>query len=639
MGPNPSSGEVPPAAQERRKSQVHAEQVRLLYTNTNAAVGVTVCVAAVLSYLQSGAIARPIIVPWLIYMLLIASARFVLGRQYRKALVTETSARQWGHAFTAGSSLSAMGWGAAGVLLFPEGQLANQLLLTFVLGGMMLGAGSILASRPEAFFTFIVPVGVPLAARFLTQGDDLHLAMGLLALIFTAAILVTTGNIYRTVRASLYLQLENSDLVASLQNAKQHADTLNRELEIRVRDRTAELNQSNEWLRAEIEQRKQVEEELLRARKLEALAVLAGGIAHDFNNFLTVVQGNIGLAKMELGSGSPVCEILDRTAAACQRAASLASQLVTFGKGGDPVRRTVSIARLVMDAVELARAGANVIIEAVIAPDIWSAQLDGSQVSHALHNILLNARQAMPHGGTIQVRADNVVTEPGPLPLAAGAYVRISVRDHGAGISADHLPRVFDPYFTTKRDGTGLGLAAAYSIVAKHHGHITVQSVAGVETTFSIYLPAGGTVSPPEQPGEEVLLSGSGRILVMDDEEAVRKLLMRILRHLGYEVVCSQDGAEAIALYEKAKISGRGFDAVLLDLTVPGGMGGLEAGARLRELDPSAKLIASSGYSDAPVMSDFRRYGFSDVIPKPWTPAQVSEAFTRVLSNRRRATP
>ena len=639
MGPNPSPPVVPPAAQERRKAQVYAEQVRLLYANTTSAVVVTVCVAAMLSYLQLPYIGHPMVTVWILYMLAISSARLVLGYRYRKAAVTEENAREWGNAFTAGSSLSAIGWGAAGVLLFPETQLSFQLLLAFAIGGMMLGAGSILASRPEAFFTFIIPAGLPLAARFLMQGDDLHRAMGLLALVFTAAVLATTGNIYRMLSASLHLRLENNELVAGLRGAKHQAETLNRELEIRVRDRTSELHQANQRLRAEIEQRKQVEEELLRTRKLEALALLAGGIAHDFNNFLTIVQGNIGLAMLELGSPSRVREILDRTSAACLRAASLATQLLTFGKGGDPVRRITSIARLAQDAVELAQAGANVIIETDIPNDLWSAQIDASQVSHALHNILLNARQAMPQGGTIQVQARNVAPEPGSLPLAPGEYVRISVKDHGCGISPDHLTRVFDPYFTTKSDGNGLGLAAAYSIVAKHQGHITVQSVAGSETTFSVYLPASRQAVPAEPPAENVLRSGAGRILVMDDDEAVRKLLMRILRHLGYEVACARDGVEAIGFYEKASASGCGFDAVLLDLTIPGGMGGLEAGARLRKIDPAVKLIASSGYSDAPVMSDFRTHGFDDVIPKPWTPAQVSEVLTRVLAHRRRANP
>jgi signal transduction histidine kinase/CheY-like chemotaxis protein len=455
--------------------------------------------------------------------------------------------------------------------------------------------------------------------------------MGLLTAIFTIAVLITTWHIYLTVLSSLNLQFENKDLVADLRNANQQAETLNQELELRVRERTAELYQANERLRAEIEQRKQMEEELLRARKMEALGVLAGGIAHDFNNFLTIVQGNIGLAKLNLEPENPACEVLDRTAAACHRAASLATQLLTFGKGGTPVRRTVSVSRLVRDAVELARAGANVGAEVNIADDLWPAEIDNAQISHALHNILINARQAMPQGGVIEVQAENIVLEAGSLPLSAGKYIRISVRDYGCGISPDDLPRVFDPYFTTKPAGNGLGLAAAYSIVAKHQGHITVQSTLGLETTFRIYIPAAEQTLVPEPPPDEVLHTGSGRILIMDDEEALRTLLERVLAGLGYEVVCAGDGAEAIVLYEKHRHSGRSFDAVLLDLTIPGGMGGVEAAAKLKEIDPSAKLIASSGYSDASVMSDFRRYGFDEAIPKPWTPAQVSGILKRVL--------
>jgi CheY-like chemotaxis protein len=212
-----------------------------------------------------------------------------------------------------------------------------------------------------------------------------------------------------------------------------------------------------------------------------------------------------------------------------------------------------------------------------------------------------------------------------------GAYVRISIRDYGCGIPADVLPRVFDPYFTTKQGGSGLGLATAYAIVSKHGGHISVASKPGEGTMFTMDLPALQAGPMPQIPAPAVLQRGSGRLLVMDDEEVLRKLLVRVLTELGYEVTCARDGAEAIAQYEAQKASGRDFDAVLLDLTVKGGMGGIEAAARLKELDTSAKLIVSSGYSAAPVMADFRRYGFDAMIPKPWTPAQVSEVFRKVL--------
>ncbi len=254
-----------------------------------------------------------------------------------------------------------------------------------------------------------------------------------------------------------------------------------------------------------------------------------------------------------------------------------------------------------------------------IAEDLWCAEVDPGQIGQVLHNILLNARQAMPEGGIIEVHAENVVLEDA---AGADARVRISIRDYGCGIPADVLPRIFDPYFTTKPGGSGLGLATAYAIIAKHGGSLSVESKPGDGTVFTIDLPASQESPAPQAPIAAHMQTGTERLLVMDDEEALRKLLEAVLTNLGYEVQTARDGAEAIALCENAKASGRRFDAVLLDLTVSGGMGGIEAAARLKELDPSVKLIVSSGYSDAPVMSDFRKYGFDDVIPKPWTVAR-----------------
>ncbi len=379
----------------------------------------------------------------------------------------------------------------------------------------------------------------------------------------------------------------------------------------------------------DITTRKQAEEELFRGRKLESLGVLAGGIAHDFNNFLTIIAGNIALAKMHLKTADPLCEILEQAAVACNRATSLALQLLTFGKGGAPVRRPSPLDGVVKDAVDLARAGATVTIDLVIGSDLCPAEIDIEQINQALYNILLNARQAMPEGGIIEVRAENVVFDADSLSLRNGRYVMISVRDHGCGIAADVLPRIFDPYFTTKQSGNGLGLATVHAIIAKHEGHITVQSILGAGTTFSVYLPACKAAQPAESGVGQQLQTGSGRILVMDDEEALRTLLAQILKRLGYEVQCARDGAEAIRLYEKAKDSGRRFDIVLVDLTIPGGMGGKEVAARLREVDDSVILIVSSGYSNTPIMSEFRKYGFDDVLSKPWSPVDLSEVLRR----------
>jgi PAS domain S-box-containing protein len=406
------------------------------------------------------------------------------------------------------------------------------------------------------------------------------------------------------------------------------------ELATRVAERTAELQQANERLLAEMEQRKHAEEELLRGRKLESLGVLAGGIAHDFNNFLTIISGNIALAKMHLEPADSVCDILDQAELACKRATSLSYQLLTFGKGGAPVRKLAPLTGDIKDAVALARAGAQVTINLTIADDLLSAEIDSGQIGHALHNILLNARQAMPEGGIIDVRAENVEVDGDSLPLRAGKYVMISIQDHGCGIAANLVPRIFDPYFTTKQSGSGLGLAMVHSIIAKHEGYIAVQSTLGVGTTFSVYLPACEAAQPAESVIGQQLQAGSGRILVMDDEEALLIVLAQMLGRLGYEIECARSGDEAIELYQKAKDAGRRFDIVLLDLTIPGGMGGKEVADRLKEIDDSVILIVSSGYSNTPIMSEFRSYGFDDVLSKPWTPVQLSEVLRRYARPR-----
>jgi PAS domain S-box-containing protein len=417
----------------------------------------------------------------------------------------------------------------------------------------------------------------------------------------------------------------------ALMEAQKELKRARDDLAVRVAERTAELQAANDRLRNEILQREQVEEELLRARKLEALGVLAGGIAHDFNNFLTVVQGNVALARKHVDAGNPARELLAQTERACERAAALASQLLTFARGGEPVRRTVSVAGLLHEAVQLAKAGASVNIVERLANGLWAADLDASQISHALHNLLLNARQSMPGGGTIEIDAQNFAIGNESPSLAAGRYVKIQVRDSGVGIPADVLPRIFDPYFTTKQTGSGLGLTTAYAIITRHGGHIGVRSTPGSGTVFDVYLPASDQPEGPAEQAGEVGARSSGRILVMDDEKSIRDLLARVLESFGYKAECTSDGAEAIAAYERARRSGLRFEAVLLDLTVPGGMGGLETAEKLREIDPEVKLIVSSGYSNAAVMSEYHRHGFDERLPKPWTPAQVSQVLSRLL--------
>ena len=608
--------------------QLLAAQLRLLFGNANLGVVVNLVAAAILGALQWGIISKPTIIAWCLYIALVSVARYGFARRYREASARATDLGRWRIVFTVGVALAGVGWGAAGILLYPPGHLTNQVFLVFVLGGMMLGASSVLAPRPEAFLTFLIPTGLIPAARLFVDGDETHLAMGLLASLFTLATLITTGRLYRMVDSSLRLQFENRELVGDLQTANRETAALNQALELRVEERTAELHQSTEQLRAEITQRELAEEELLRARKLESLGVLAGGIAHDFNNFLTVVQGNIEVAKVHLTPGAAAREFLDQAASACQRAKFLSSQLLTFAKGGAPVRQAASMTQLVTDAVLLARSGSSIAIELQIAEGLWSAQVDSGQIGQVLHNILINAREATS-GGTIEVRAENIALQ--NRSGEAAPHVRVSIRDHGHGIAPDVFRRIFDPYFTTKPGGSGLGLATAYAIVVKHGGHLSVESTPGAGTVFMVDLPASLEAPLAQMPVSFPMQTGTERLLVMDDDEALRELSKAVLATLGYDVQTACDGAEAVDLYERSKAAGKGFDAVLLDLTVTGGMGGLEAAAMLKELDPSARLIVSSGYSDAPVMSSFAEYGFDAVILKPWTVREMSEVLRKVL--------
>jgi signal transduction histidine kinase/ActR/RegA family two-component response regulator len=626
---------------DRRQEQVLAAQVRLLYANRGTSAAVTLVAAAALARFEWNVAPRGIIIGWCVYMILATAARMTLALRYKRASPSGLDTRWWGGAFAIGAGLAGLGWGAAGVLLYPEADLAHQMFLLFIVGGMMLGGAYLLAPRPAAFLAFLLPTGIAPALRLLLEGarrgDESHLAMGVMACLFTGATLLTTSRIHRMLTASLGVQFENRELVDDLRAAKDGVEALNEQLEARVEQRTAELQLYAEQLRAEMEQRKEIEEELLRARKLESLGVLAGGIAHDFNNFLTVIQGNVEMAKMQLDSGHPVQTILSSVANACTRAAFLSSQLLTFAKGGVPVRRPADIGQLVRDAVKLARAGAQTTFDVGISSDLRCAEVDPGQIVQALHSILLNARQAMPEGGIVEVRAGNAIVPDHP---ETESRVRISIRDYGSGIPLDVLPRIFDPYFSTRPGASGLGLATAYAIVSKHGGTLSVESKPGVGSEFTIDLPATQASPAPKAPAVSApIQTGTGRVLIMDDEEALRELLHAVLTKQGYQVKAARDGAEAIALCEDAAANGRPFAVALLDLTVSSGMGGLEAAARLKELDPNLKLIVSSGYADNRVMADFRKYGFDDVIRKPWAIAQVSEVFRRLLeagADRRR---
>jgi CheY-like chemotaxis protein len=306
--------------------------------------------------------------------------------------------------------------------------------------------------------------------------------------------------------------------------------------------------------------------------------------------------------------------------------------LLTFSKGGTPVKELVSIGEIVRESVNFSLQGSNVRCEFSIPRKLWPVEADKGQVSQFVNNLVINAIQAMPEGGTIHVAADNIEIESGDYPaLENGRYIRINIEDHGIGISEDLISRIFDPYFTTKEKGSGLGLAISYAIVKKHGGNIFVKSTFGEGTVFSIFLPASDEEIRTVGKEEEALIRGSGRILVMDDEEDVRMVLGSMLEVLGYSVEYAPDGEAAVELYRKARQSGNDFNSCILDLTVPGGLGGKETIRRLREIDPGVKGIVSSGYSNDPIMSQYRENGFLGVIKKPYRLHELSKVINLVM--------
>ena len=388
----------------------------------------------------------------------------------------------------------------------------------------------------------------------------------------------------------------------------------------------------------DITARQRAETERRKAETLEQLGLLAGGIAHDFNNLLTAIIGNISLASVLLPPDDEMAERLDDAKNASLRARDLAQQLLTFARGGTPIKKTASIGKLIQDTVSFSLRGSHNRSEFEFGVDLSSAEIDAGQISQVIANLVVNADQAMPNGGTLHVSCENFCydTSDAVIPdLAPGDYVRIRIRDEGVGIPEKYMKRIFDPYFTTKPKGNGLGLATAYSIVKNHNGLMTVESEVHVGTMFTIYLPAAlDQEMPVEAPRTFTpAMPGTGRVLVVDDEDAIRDLVEFTLTRLGYKVWQAATALEGVNIYREKFGAGERFDAVILDLTLPGGMGGKEALKKLIEIDPTVNAIVSSGYATDATMSRYQDFGFRGVIAKPYEAAELGKIVHDVIES------
>ena len=389
----------------------------------------------------------------------------------------------------------------------------------------------------------------------------------------------------------------------------------------------------------DITERKRLEQEIAKTQKLESVGILAGGIAHDFNNILTSILTNISMVKMYGELDAETGKMLSDAEKASLRATSLTQQMLIFAKGGVPVKQPLSLPGLIRDSADFALSGSNSRCEYNAHEDLWPVEADEGQIGQVINNLVINADQAMPEGGIISVHAENMTLEPGhDLPLKEGDYVRISLADQGTGIPESHLDKIFDPFFTTKQKGSGLGLSTSFSIVSSHDGHIHVDSRVGEGTTFHVYLPAAKNKKTAKKLKRKRPPSGRGRVLLIDDEEFIRNSTGKVLKRLGYRAEFAEEGARGIRLYEDAMKKGDPFDAVIMDLTIPGGMGGKEAVKKLKIIDPDATIIVSSGYFNDPVMADYKGHGFSGVIVKPYKIEDLGNTIKKALENNKKGT-
>ncbi|HBF38562.1 MAG TPA: hypothetical protein DDW50_14745, partial [Firmicutes bacterium] len=384
----------------------------------------------------------------------------------------------------------------------------------------------------------------------------------------------------------------------------------------------------------DISEKQKTEQELFKADKLESLGILAGGIAHDFNNLLAAILSNIQLAQMKYSRNEDIKKYLQESVESTYRASDLTRQLLTFSRGGAPVKKAASLAELIRDTAEFALRGSKVKAICQIAETLWPVEVDTGQISQVIYNMVINAKQAMPKGGIVKINAENISNDANER-FSSGNYIRIIVKDQGVGISKENLSKIFDPFFTTKKEGSGLGLSTSYSIIKRHDGYLEVESEVGLGTTFLIYLPAlSQTVIASEIENEIAVAGEKLKILLMDDEEIILTSVAEMLEIYGHQTISARDGGKAIEIYRQALEEGNPFDVVIMDLTVPGGMGGQEAISHLRDIDPTIKAVVSSGYANDPIISNYEQFGFCGVVTKPYKFDELIKVLNQVVQSK-----
>lgn len=734
------------------KDQLYTQQITQLFAVAPIGIIASVLTGLILVATLWRVIPQQTLIGWLACVAVINVTWCHLVYRYRKTSPSSTNASYWCTQFILGNLASGCIWGSAGFFLYPMASIPHEIFLTLMLGGMVAGSTAIHSALPNAFFAFSVPTLTPLTLRFFQQGEELHFAIAVMALVYMVMMGFTVRRNHHILLGAMTLRYENTQLLHQVSMARDHLESL-------VEARTAELKTSETryrilaenltdviWVMAidgshfsyispsiisflgytpeeakahsleqmltptsaqmartifeeelameqarhtdpfrsrvlelehirkdgatiwaevrgsilhdedghvigivgvtrDVTERKKMQNEkqrleaqLLHAQKIEAIGTLAGGIAHDFNNFLTSILGNISLANYPDTSGHLREKFLSIAEQATLRAKDLTLHLLTFSKGGEPIKQVIALNTVIRESSRFSLSGSSVACEYDLPPDLWPTNVDPGQMSQVFNNLVQNAVQVMPHGGTLTICAENLFlatkatrSVEGRIPLAPGPYIKVSLRDEGSGIADHHLSKIFDPYFTTKSDGHGLGLASVYSIMKKHGGHITVDSELEVGTEFTLFLPASPESQVSREEANSTMKQGSGRVLVMDDDESIRALAGEILTSNGYSCEMVKNGYEAIRQYETALKSDQKYSTVILDLTIPGSMSGIETLRQLKKIDPGVKAIVSSGYAHDPIMADYQNHGFLGFVPKPYSLEKLSHIVYEVV--------
>jgi signal transduction histidine kinase/CheY-like chemotaxis protein len=603
---------------------VHAERIRTLYRQSAGILLVSPLNAAVVALVLWPTASSGPLAGWVVATAAVTALRALHRRQYLRALPTASETDFWAQRLVIGAVLTGVLWGLAVVLFYDTRALGTQLLLIFVVAGMIAGASGTLALHLPAFLGFTAAAVVPTAARLIAEGDPQHTALGGLAIVFGAAMSLIASNTNRAVTESFRLRFEKQHLLARLSDAQVSLAEANRTLERRVAERGAALERQTEALRD--------------AQRMESVGLLAGGIAHDFNNLLTVVMGNVSLLLGEPSLDTGKRERLDEIHRAAARGANLVSQLLAFSRRQVMVRKVIDLNRIVAELQPLLGRliGEHVQLVVAASGESLPVRADPTQLQQVIINLATNARDAMDAGGTLTIEAALVDGTPPGTAIPPGRYVVLSVRDTGVGMEPDTRRMAFHPFFTTKEvgRGTGLGLATVYGIVEQTGGHVSVESEPGCGSCFRIFLPwtatenGDMTVAPPELRPDPI--PHATTLLIAEDDTMVRAVTARVLGAAGYTVIEAADGEQALDI-----IRGHAglIDLLVSDIVMPN-LGGVELAKRVLVERPEILILLVTGYDPEgmSILDDKARpVGF---LQKPFTPTQLLAKVSTMLAAR-----